>query len=270
MSRNYNKIKSSPIQKRGPLRDRAKYKEYRVVQRDLVYIIGIPMEIASVSTLSKYEYFGQYGNLKKVSVNTTNSHSANPNRPTVSAFVTFSNNQDALECIYSLENFVYNGCQIKASLGTSKYCTSFLSGQKCNNPDCMYLHDFGDEEDSFSPEEISQSSTRFLETTRPSRPHDYLSCKFQDSKPTVFPFRRLPGATENTDDGENFEEEEDNQDDIEEEEEEINETLTFAKSLLKSNPLTIPPLSINYTTNDSLVHMLSLDKPYIRSIIKQK
>ena len=268
MSRNYNKLKNLPIQKRGPLPDRAKYKDYRVVQRDLVYIIGIPLDIASESILSKYEYFGQYGNLKKVYVNTTNSHSTNPNRPTVSAFVTFYNNQDALECIYSLENFVYNGYQIKASLGTSKYCTSFLCGQKCNNPECMYLHHFGEEEDSFSPEEISQFSSRFLETTRPSRPPDYLSSKFQDSRPTVFPFRRLPNTTENTD-GDNFEEE-DNQDDIEEEEEEINEPLSFAKSLLKTNPLTIPPLSINYTTNDSLTHMLGLDKPYIRSSFKLK
>ena len=260
MSRNYNKLKNNQGQKRGPLPDRVKYKDYRVVQRDLVYIIGIPLEIASETILSKYEYFGQYGNLKKVSVNTTNSHSTNSNRITVSAFVTFYNRQDALECIYSLENFVYNGYQIKASLGTSKYCTSFLYGQKCNNQDCMYLHHFGEEEDSFSPEEISQPSKRFLETTRPSRPPGYLQCKFQDSRPTVFPYRRL--NTDLTSDGDNAD---NSQNDAEEED--FYEPHTFAESLRTTNPLTIQPLNVNYTTNDSLSNMLGLERPYIRKVL---
>lgn len=42
----------------------------------------------------------------------------------------------------------------RASFGTTKYCSYFLRGVACANPDCMYLHDYGNEEDTFSKEEI--------------------------------------------------------------------------------------------------------------------
>lgn len=43
----------------------------------------------------------------------------------------------------------------RASFGTTKYCTYFLRNLPCNNPDCMYLHELGDENDSFTKEEIA-------------------------------------------------------------------------------------------------------------------
>jgi hypothetical protein len=42
----------------------------------------------------------------------------------------------------------------RASFGTTKYCSYFLRGIQCVNPECMYLHDYGDEEDTFNKEEI--------------------------------------------------------------------------------------------------------------------
>jgi CCR4-NOT transcription complex subunit 4 len=257
-------------QKRGPLPERAKFKDYRVVQRELVYIIGIPLEIASEAILSKYEYFGQYGAIKKIYVNTSNVHANASSRATVSAFVTYYNKIDALETIYALENFYYNGFQIKPSLGTSKYCTLFLYGQKCNKTDCMYLHHLGEEGDSFSPEEIAQTSERFISTTRPSRPPDYLKCQFQDSIPTVFPPRRMPGKENYT--GPAEEEEEFDEEEVlsETEEEQLQEPLTLAKILLKPIVLATPPLQVNYTTDDSLMRQLDLDRPSVRTIMKSK
>lgn len=43
-------------------------------------------------------------------------------------------------------------CQ--ASLGTTKYCSYFLKNMQCPKPDCMYLHELGDEAASFTKEEM--------------------------------------------------------------------------------------------------------------------
>ncbi|OHS94391.1 hypothetical protein TRFO_39421 [Tritrichomonas foetus] len=183
--------KSSSSRSRQPLAERAHLSHYRVIQRELVYVIGIPIDIANEELLNKYEYFGQYGQIKKIVVNNTTYHASSyQQKPTVSAYITFQNIEDAWECIYALENFSINGHLLKASFGTSKYCSSFLSGQKCTKPDCMYLHYMGEPKDSFNTEEI-QHSDRFLDLTRPSRPNDYYNYKFADKKPTIFPPRRI-------------------------------------------------------------------------------
>ncbi|OHT17306.1 hypothetical protein TRFO_12443 [Tritrichomonas foetus] len=165
--------------------------DVRVIQRDLVYIVGIPVQFANEDILLKYEFFGQYGPIKKVVVNSTHIHSLPNQKPSVSAYITFRNNDDALECIYSLENFSIDGNQLKASFGTTKYCSAFLRGTKCTNPDCMYLHHSGEQGDSFSKDEITGSSSRFVDMTRPSRPSDYNDYLKQDKRPSVFPPRRI-------------------------------------------------------------------------------
>jgi hypothetical protein len=165
--------------------------DVRVIQRDLVYVVGIPIQFAKEETLAKYEFFGQYGPIKKVVVNATHVHSCPNQSPSVSAYITFRNTDDALECIYSLESFSLDGNQLKASFGTTKYCCAFLRGQKCANYDCMYLHHSGDQGDSFSKDEITGSCSRFVDMTRPARPPDYDEFIKQDTRPAVLPFRRI-------------------------------------------------------------------------------
>ncbi|KAH0785581.1 myb-like protein Q isoform X1 [Histomonas meleagridis] len=165
--------------------------DVRVIQRDLVYIVGIPIKYAHEDTLLKYEFFGQYGPIKKVVVNSSHIHSLPNQNLSVSAYITFRNYEDAMECIYSLENFVLEGNQLKASFGTTKYCSSFLRGQRCTNPECMYLHHSGEQSDSFSKDEITGSSSRFVDITRPTRPPDYNDYLKQDKRPTILPPRRI-------------------------------------------------------------------------------
>lgn len=43
---------------------------------------------------------------------------------------------------------------LQASLGTTKYCSYFLKNMQCPKPDCMYLHELGDEAASFTKEEM--------------------------------------------------------------------------------------------------------------------
>lgn len=63
-----------------------------------------------------------------------------------------------------------DGRLIKTSLGTTKYCSHFMKNQSCPKPDCMYLHELGDSEASFTKEEMHQGKHQEYE----KRLHDAL------------------------------------------------------------------------------------------------
>ena len=42
---------------------------YRVVQKNLVFVIGLSPRLADPEVLKKYEYFGKYGRIYKVVIN---------------------------------------------------------------------------------------------------------------------------------------------------------------------------------------------------------
>ncbi|OHT01765.1 hypothetical protein TRFO_31279 [Tritrichomonas foetus] len=251
---------------RAPLPERAHLSRFRVIQRDLVYVIGIPIDIANEDILSKYAYFGQYGQIKKIVVNNQTVHTSSFQKPTVSAYVTFQNIEDAWECLYALESFSINGHSLKASFGTSKYCSAFLSGQKCLKPDCMYLHYTGDPKDSFCTDEIQQNSDRFLSMTRPLRPPDYYNYEFQDQKPIVFPprriLRKLKSATKLPTDQKATE-----QPGGEIPANEANEENEFLNSLFGKIEIVARPLKVEYSVGQSLNDQLNLCRPSIRSVM---
>lgn len=49
-----------------------------------------------------------------------------------------------------------DGRTLKASLGTTKYCSHFMKNQACPKNDCMYLHELGDGLASFTKEQMQQ------------------------------------------------------------------------------------------------------------------
>ena len=55
-----------------------------------------------------------------------------------------------------LDGTLFEGRTLRASYGTTKYCTYYLKGAACPNPGCMYLHAMGDEDASFTKEEMAQ------------------------------------------------------------------------------------------------------------------
>ncbi|CAI5713833.1 unnamed protein product [Peronospora destructor] len=125
----------------------------RVMQRNLVYVIGLPIHFADEDILRSNECFNQYGKIVKAVVN--KSHlSADRSNATASAYITFANKEDALCCILAIDGYYLDGSVLRASFGTTKYCNFFLRNMQCNNPDCLYLHELGDEEDSFTKEEM--------------------------------------------------------------------------------------------------------------------
>uniref|UniRef100_A0A914ZC33 RRM domain-containing protein n=1 Tax=Panagrolaimus superbus TaxID=310955 RepID=A0A914ZC33_9BILA len=127
---------------------------YRVLQRNLVYVVGLSPRIADPEILKRSDYFGKYGRVVKVAVGTL--PSSQGNAPVHTAYVTFSRVEDALKTIQETNSLVFDGRMIKTSLGTTKYCSNFLRGQTCNKQECMYLHEVAPPELSFTKEDMHQ------------------------------------------------------------------------------------------------------------------
>lgn len=126
----------------------------RVVQKNLVYVIGLPHRTAAdEGILRRHEYFGKYGKILKVVINRNNHYNSGPN-PTVSAYITFAKKSDAAMCVRAVDKSTFDGRTLRASLGTTKYCSNFLRNQPCTNPDCMYLHELGDEANSYTKQDM--------------------------------------------------------------------------------------------------------------------
>ncbi|KQJ92684.1 hypothetical protein BRADI_4g45240v3 [Brachypodium distachyon] len=134
----------------------------RVIQRNLVYIIGLPANLCNESVLERREYFGQYGKVLKVSVSRP---TGAPSQQTstnngISVYITYAKEEEAIRCIQAVHNFVLEGKVLRACFGTTKYCHAWLRNMTCGNPDCLYLHDVGSQEDSFTKDEIISAYTR--------------------------------------------------------------------------------------------------------------
>ncbi|OMO91433.1 hypothetical protein COLO4_18383 [Corchorus olitorius] len=133
----------------------------RVIQRNLVYIVGLPLNLADEDLLQQREYFAQYGKVLKVSMSRTAAGVIQqfPNN-TCSVYITYSKEEEAIRCIQSVHGFVLEGRPLKACFGTTKYCHAWLRNVPCSNPDCLYLHEIGSQEDSFTKDEIISAYTR--------------------------------------------------------------------------------------------------------------
>uniref|UniRef100_A0A453KFC1 C3H1-type domain-containing protein n=1 Tax=Aegilops tauschii subsp. strangulata TaxID=200361 RepID=A0A453KFC1_AEGTS len=75
-------------------------------------------------------------------------------------YITYAKEEEAIRCIQAVHNFVLEGKVLRACFGTTKYCHAWLRNMTCGNPDCLYLHDVGSQEDSFTKDEIISAYTR--------------------------------------------------------------------------------------------------------------
>jgi CCR4-NOT transcription complex subunit 4 len=140
-----------------PPKDRSQLANLRVIRRNLIYVVGLPPSIANEEMLRRPEYFGQYGKLAKVVFNRsqiTPGDGGDPRRASSSAYITFQYKEDTLACILALDGFYIDNRTIRASYGTSKYCSAFIKHVRCSNPECTYLHEMGAAEDTFTKQEI--------------------------------------------------------------------------------------------------------------------
>ncbi|CAK58787.1 unnamed protein product (macronuclear) [Paramecium tetraurelia] len=140
------------------LQNKSLLAEIRIICKNLIYVIGLAPNIAKEDQLKKLEYFGQYGQIQKLIVIQSNTF----NPPSHAAYITYRNEQEASLAI--LVNIINIYLQVKASFGTTKYCTNFLKGQQCKIKDCVYLHQHPKDKDStqvLKKEEMNNSKWLF-------------------------------------------------------------------------------------------------------------
>ena len=133
-------------------KDTSDFAGLRVLQRCLVYIVGLSPSISHEELLQKPQFLGQYGTIKKCVVK--NSGYKNGTGFSFGVYVTYEREEEASGCIavrsrQAVDGFLYEGRVLKASLGTTKYCSFFLRGAKCHKADCLFLHQFASEQDTF-------------------------------------------------------------------------------------------------------------------------
>ncbi|CAK7272434.1 transcriptional repressor proteinral negative regulator of transcription subunit 4 [Sporothrix epigloea] len=137
----------------------------RVVQKNLVYVTGLNPTVREdelLKTLRKAEFFGQYGNIQKISISNRKSPDGSPS---LGIYVTFEKKEDAQRCILAVNGSMNGERSLKAQLGTTKYCSAWLRHEQCTNRQCMFLHELGDEEDSYTRQDLSSMNS--ISTQRP-------------------------------------------------------------------------------------------------------
>ncbi|TMS37762.1 hypothetical protein L596_004629 [Steinernema carpocapsae] len=122
---------------------------YRVLQKNLLYVVGLPTRCAEMD-MRKSDFFQRFGKVVKSATSVSGTGTLNA----CSAYITYNKDEEALRAIQAVNNSVMEGRQLKASLGTTKYCSSFLRNSNCQKPDCMYLHEIADLEVSFTKEDM--------------------------------------------------------------------------------------------------------------------
>lgn len=83
--------------------------------------------------------------------------------PSYSAYLTFHSARESAIAILSVDQYVLNDRMIRASFGTSKFCQFFLNNQKCNNKDCLYLHELRADLEAYTKEDMQNNKFIFLE-----------------------------------------------------------------------------------------------------------
>jgi hypothetical protein len=129
----------------------------RVVQKNLVYVLGLPLKLATEEILKSQDYFGQYGKISKVVVNkrtpTSHANSSSPAASHTGVYITYQRKEDAQRAIDQVDGTNLEGKVIRATFGTTKYCSYFLKGQACQNIGCQFLHENGEDAEAYLKEE---------------------------------------------------------------------------------------------------------------------
>ena len=103
-----------------------KLKTGRIIQRNVIYVIGIEDNIASESILSSDEYFGQYGEIVQIFLNKKGYTITDEKKIYYSAYITYNNNYSACLSIIALESsLVPKHKKLRASYASTKYCKFF-------------------------------------------------------------------------------------------------------------------------------------------------
>ena len=162
---NHHRYSSHPYREKHEIEELA---DARIITKNLVYIIGLSSSLADRAKLNKYEYLGQYGTIIKTVVNKNKAYNQNNiYGPSYSAYVTlYKPNETSIAKLNLNNTKIYNHV-IRASFGTTKYCSYYLKGIECSNKDCLFLHKKAEENDIIRRGDLTSNKIIF------AKQHDY-------------------------------------------------------------------------------------------------
>lgn len=108
----------------------------------IVQITGFPESILAIDILSQKQYIGQYGIIKKITLDSSKAPSSKPilTSPTKSVYVKFKTPQDAETCCLALDGILIGNQEIRACLCVVEPCPKLAAGKKCYQKDCLKMH----------------------------------------------------------------------------------------------------------------------------------
>ncbi|KAG0458020.1 hypothetical protein HPP92_023177 [Vanilla planifolia] len=135
----------------------------RVIQRNMVYLAGIHINLADEKILRKKEYLGQYGRIVKIVIAQTDGSRLYYSSDTSIVYVTFSKEEEALRCIQVVNGYMLDGRPLRACFGTTRFCLIWLKNQTCSNPNCVFVHNAVPQEDICTRDEVISACTSKLQ-----------------------------------------------------------------------------------------------------------
>lgn len=138
-------------------------KHVRIVQRNLVYIIGLSLSLAREEILRRSDMFGKFGRITRVLVNRSHPYNSDmPGGPSISAYVQYARDNDATQAVRQMNLSVYDGRELRCAIACTKYCDVFVSAGisdagitvYCDNDACLYIHELITSEDVLTREEV--------------------------------------------------------------------------------------------------------------------
>ena len=108
-----------------------------------------------IPILRSNDYFGQYGKISKILL-----HKRTPpgsSDPIVGIYIAYQRREDAARAIEKIDGSASpsgDGEVMHTSFGTAKYCISFLRSVSCMNTGCLDVHEWGDDRDCFTRQDL--------------------------------------------------------------------------------------------------------------------
>ena len=94
----------------SPTRD---FTSIRIMQKNIVYVIGLSENLTQRELLSSLNFFGQYGKILKIVINQNGYSQKYQNDTTYSAYVTYSTKEEAALALLCIDNCVVDNHTIR-------------------------------------------------------------------------------------------------------------------------------------------------------------
>lgn len=168
----------------------------------IVQIVGIPDDFLSSDILRQNRFLGQYGTIKKMSIDPSTvppSSKCLLQGQESSVFVKFATKEEAATCALALDGFTISAPGVQTTIRTSISIVEKCTRAKCAKRNCMKRHRNKKETDVLlKAEDIEHKLDKLKRHLRIQKPANYNSYPKRSTGFTVFPAPRLvPAANSN-------------------------------------------------------------------------